>query len=106
MSSIDTLPYKTFQKLKTKYPVKTVLITEQDATAPLIRTAYKDHREYIKAMFKQQGVEVYRFAHNYTSLNGSNPELGLVFLANDSVINPGIEIHALIGHNARYVEEA
>ena len=44
-----------------------------------------------------------RFAHNYESLEGPNPELGLVFMMNDSVIYTAIEVHALIDHNARYI---
>jgi len=104
MERIDTLPYKTFLKLKQKYVVKTILITEQDLSMQGIHLAFKNHREYIEYKFKQQGVEIYRFAHKYSTLGTSNPELGLVFLSNDSVIQEGMEVHALIGHNAKYLD--
>jgi hypothetical protein len=102
---IDTLPWKTFKKLKEKYSVKTILLTGNEITGQGLHLAYKDHREFITAMFKREGVEVYRFNHNYKSLDTSHPELGLVFMANDSAIVPGVEVHALIGHNARYISE-
>ena len=100
---VDTLPYQTFLKLKDKYPVKTVVLTEGDMSMPGVHLAYRDHREFVEAHFKKIGVHVLRHAHNYASLSGRNPELGIVYLANDSVINPGLEAHVLIGHNARYV---
>jgi hypothetical protein len=103
MSTIDTLPYKTYNKLKSKYVVKTVLIRDDDIGAKSLMLLFKDHREYVAHLFKNLGVEVYRWSHNYTSLDTSSPELGLVYLANDSVVVPGIEVHALIGHNARYI---
>ena len=102
LGQVDTLPYKTFLKLKDKYPLKTILLTDADMTMPGVHLAYKSHREYVEAMFKKEGVEVYRWHHNYHSLDTNNPEMGLVYLMNDSVIVPGMEVHALIGHNARY----
>jgi hypothetical protein len=103
---IDTLPYQTFQKLKQKFPVKTILVSEYDLTQQGLGMYFKDHREYVRHLFAKEGVEILRFGHNYKSLDTSHPELGLVFLANDSVIVPGLEIHALIGHNAKYMAEA
>lgn len=104
-AKIDTLPYKTFLKLKEKYPAANILVTDSDVTQPGLGLMYKDHREYITRLFQKKGIEVSRFAHNYGSLSTKNPELGLVFLANDSVVIPGIEVWCLIGHNARYVNE-
>jgi len=101
MNGIDSLPYKTFNRLKKKYPVKTLVFRDADMLAPGIHLVYKNHREYIDAMFKKEVLEVYRWHHNYNSLDGANPELGLVYLMNDSVISPGMEVHALIGHNVR-----
>lgn len=103
---VDTKPYQIFKKLKTKFPAKMVLITEDDMSMVGVRAAFKDHREYVKHQFAKQGVEIIRFAHNYNSLESATPELGVVFLANDSVVNPGIEVWALIGHNAKYLAEA
>ena len=103
---IDTKPYKIFKDLKNKYSVKSVLIKDDDMGGKGLMLAFKDHRDYIAYLFKQEGVEVYRWAHNYASLDTSHPELGIVYLANDSVIVPGIEAHALIGHNARYIDAA
>ncbi len=100
--NLDSLPYKVFTKLKEKYPVVTVRLTDQDVSTPLLRTIYKTHREYVLNLFEKQGVDVYRFSHNYKSLTTKNPELGLVFLMGDSVVLPTYEIHALIGHNSRY----
>lgn len=101
----DTLPYETFKKLKDKYPAKMVLITDFDVQSPGVQLAYANHREFVAAKLKQAGIEVYRYAHNYDSLNTNHPELGLVYLANDSVINPGLEVWALIGHNAKWVSD-
>ncbi len=103
--NLDTLPYKTFQKLKEKYPSKMILVSDRDLTAGLVTITFKDHREYIMHRFKQEGVIVTRFAHEYSSLDTSDPKMGLVFMVNDSVINPGLEVWALIGHNARYKSE-
>lgn len=99
---VDTLPYKTFNKLKTKYTAKMILITDRDTTMPGVHLAYKDHRDFVTQMFARQGIEVVRFAHNYQSLDTNTPELGVVFLGNDSQINPGLEAWVLIGHNAKY----
>ena len=81
-----------------------ILVTEADFTRVGVHQAFKNHRDYIEHAFKKEGVEVYRWNHNYVSLNGPTPELGLVYLMNDSVIVPGFEVWALIGHNARYKE--
>jgi len=104
MSRIDSLPYKTFKKLKEKYPVKTIRLRGDEITGQGLHLAYKNHREFIEAMFRKEGVEVFRFSHNYKSLDTANPELGLVFLASDSVVDEAVEVHALITHNARYLE--
>lgn len=105
MPQLDTLPYKTFNRLKEKFPVKTLYLRGTEITGQGLHLAYKTHREFIEAMFKKEGVIVTRFSHNYSSLDGPHPELGLVFLANESVIDEKLEVHALIGHNARYKNE-
>ena len=103
---VDTQPYKTFQKLKAKYSTKMILITENSLSMQGIHLAFKDHREFIAHQFAKEGVEIIRFSHNYNSLESATPELGLVYLANDSVVEPGIEVWALIGHNAKYMHQA
>lgn len=101
---IDLLPYKKFKELKQKYTVKTVLIKNDDIGGRSLALLYKDHRQYVASLFKDIGVEVLRWSHDYDSLTTSEPRLGVVYLANDSVIVPGIEAHVLINHNARYVQ--
>ena len=105
MRHVDRLPYETFQRLKKHYVGKMVLLDDAALSAPGIRQAFSDHRDYLRHLFKKQGVEILRFAHNYDSLSTSTPELGVVFLANDSVVTPGVEAWVLIGHNARYISE-
>lgn len=102
---VDTLPYKTFQKLKEKYVAKMILITGDSLTGQGLHLAFKNHREYVEHKFRQEGIEVYRHAHNYRSLDGKHPEMGVVYMVNDSEINPGVEAWVLIGHNARYITE-
>lgn len=106
MTQIDILPYKTFLRLKAKFPVKTVLVDAEDATTQGLMLLFKDHRAYIAHLFAKQGVEITRWSTEYRTLDGSDPKLGLTYLANDSVITPGVEVHALIGHNARYLDKA
>lgn len=101
---IDSLPYRTFKRLKSKYPEKKIFIPQVDFNNPIYQRAFHDIPSFVKYLFAQEGVEVYRFTHDYKSLDGPHPQLGLVFLANDSVIVPGIDVSALIGHNARYLE--
>lgn len=96
--------YHVYRKLKDKYPVVVVQITQDELSFTGTHLAYKDHRDFLRHKFKQQGVEVYRWQHDYESLFTSNPLLGLVYLAGDSVLQETLEVHALIGHNARYVE--
>lgn len=102
---IDTLPYNTFRKLKERYPTVMVLINDQTYRTPGLYQAFKTHRDLLAHLFKQKGVEILRFKHNYASLSTRNPELGVVFVANDSVVNPGLEAWVLIGHNARYIND-
>jgi hypothetical protein len=100
---IDLLPYRLFKKLKTTHTVKTVVLTDADMSVQGLHLAFRNHREYIEHKFKQLGVEVYRHVHDYNSLETSHPKLGLVYMVNDSVIAPGLEVHALMDHNARYI---
>lgn len=104
-SQVDTLPYKTFQRLKEKYPAKMILLSGNDITGQGLHLAFKSHRDFIEHKFRQEGVEVYRHAHKYSSLDGPHPELGVVYMVNDSEIIPGVEAWVLIGHNARYLPE-
>lgn len=102
---VDTLPYKTFKKLKEKYPAKMILISGDEITGRGIHVAFKNHREFIEHKFRQEGIEVYRHVHNYRSLDGRHPEMGVVYMVNDSEIAPGVEAWVLIGHNARYITD-
>ncbi len=98
---MDTLPWQVFKKIKADYPVQTVLITPEDINMPGVTGAYASPEEYVKALFRRKGFEVYRYRHDYKSIEGPHPQLGLVFMANDSVIVPGMEVHGLVGHNIR-----
>lgn len=102
---INTEAYKVFKKIKGNYTNVVVRITEEDMSLVGNHLAYKDHRDFLAAKFKSQGVEVTRWAHEYDSLQGVDPRLGLVYLASDSVVYEALEVHALIGHNARYISE-
>lgn len=102
IESVDTLPYRTFKKLKAKYPVKTIVLREKDFTMAGVHLLFTNHRDYVEHRFLQEGVRVTRHAHDYRSLDTREPRLGLVYLANDSIVDPAIEVHCLIGHNAQY----
>lgn len=102
---IDTLPWQVFKKLRDTHSVKTILITPEDINTPGVLQAYKTPEEYVVSLFRFNGFEVYRYKHDYDSLEGPHPKLGLVFMANDSVIVPGLEVHGLIGHNIRPLPE-
>ena len=98
---MDLSAYKAFKKLKEKYSPRMIKVTEQDLLSITARDS-GDHREYVRRRFEREGIVVTRFAHVYDSLQGENPQLGLVHLASDSVLEPGFEVWALIGHNAEY----
>lgn len=102
---IDTLPYKTFKKLRTKYPAVMISYTARELTQPWVRAAYKSYLDYIKGKFKEKGVEILRVTHDYKSLDTAHPQLGVVVLAGDSVLEDRTEVWALIGHNARYIDQ-
>ena len=102
---IDTLPWKIFKTLKVKYPTKVILVTPQDLNTPGVMLAYSGPEEYVTALFRREGFEVYRYRHDYKSLEGTDPKMGLVFMANDSVIVPGLEVWGLVGHNIRPLAE-
>ena len=106
VSGIDLIPYRVFKDLRQKFPVEILQIRETDFSLVGNHLTYKSHRDYMDAKFRERGIEVYRWVHNYNSLQGSNPELGVVYLAGDSVIDENLEAHVLIGHNARYIGEA
>jgi len=98
---IDTLPWKLFKKMRAQYPTKMILVTPGDMNAPGVLQAYASPEDYVTALFRREGFEVYRYRHNYKGLEGPSPELGLVFMANDSVVVPGLEVWGLVGHNIR-----
>lgn len=106
MAQIDSLPYKTYQRIKGKYTDKMIVLTESDMTRSMAHQVFADHREYIEYMFGKIGIRIKRHNHDYKSLDGKHPQLGLIYLANDSDIMPGLEVHCLIGHNAEYMAEA
>ena len=101
---LDAKPYQVWQDLKKKFPVKTVHMTDTDLSVIGLRAAFKTHRAYVEHLFKSQGVEITRWQHNYDSLEGNHPQLGVIFLAGDSALVDSYEAHVLIGHNAKYVE--
>lgn len=103
---MDAKPYNIFKELRRKYPEKMVLITDANMSLTGFHVAFPTLRDYVKHRFlAEHHLEIYRWTHNYKSLDGANPEMGLVYLANDSVLQPGIEVWALVNHNARYTDD-
>ena len=99
---LDILPYKIFKQLKLTRPSAMVLVTDEDLHS-VEAQILGSHRAYLERRFAKIGIEIHRWAHEYDSLTTIEPKLGLVYLANDSDINPGIEVWCLIGHNANYI---
>jgi cell fate regulator YaaT (PSP1 superfamily) len=98
--SIDVTMFKKFEKLKRTYTPVMVSITNLDiASVPKTDDDPLGYRDYIRRKFKEKKLEVVRFAHDY-----KNNQLGLVFLASDSVVNPGFEVWGLVGYNVRGIE--
>lgn len=102
---IDTLPYQVYKKIKDKYSRHVVLVTPEMLNMPGVMTAYPNVEAYVVALFRRDGYEVYRYKHDYDSLTGDSPQMGLVFMANDSVVMPAMEVIGLIGHNIRPLAE-
>jgi len=103
---MDTLPWRLFKKMKTQYPTKMIVITPGDLKSVGVLEAFDNPMQYVKALFmKQHNLEIVRYRHNYKTLEGTTPELGLVFMAGDSELVPAMEVWALVGHNARYAEK-
>ena len=75
---IDMLPYRTWLKLKNKYPTVMVLLQGDAITGTGVHLAFKNHREMIVHEFKKKGIEVLRWVHDYETLKGGNPQLGLI----------------------------
>ena len=98
---VDTLPYKTFNRIRKDYSEAKIVIRDRDTTLAGVHLAFKSHREYIEFKFAEIGIYITRWTHNYKSLDGPHPELGLVYLANDSVLDPGLEVIALVDHNCK-----
>lgn len=98
---IDTLPYRTFNKIRSNYSEVKIVIREKDTTLAGVHLAFKSHRGYIEHKFAEIGIVITRWTHDYESLSGPHPELGLVYLANDSVLDPGLEVIALVDHNCK-----
>ena len=102
---LDTLPFQVFKKLRKNYSEHMILITPEDITKPGVIGAYPNVEAYVTAMFRMAGYEVYRYKHDYDSLTGDTPQMGFVFLANDSALVPGMEAIGLIGHNIRPIAD-
>jgi hypothetical protein len=98
---IDTLPYRIFNKVRHNYSEAKLVLRDRDFTVAGIHLSFKSHRDYIAYRFKEIGIEVTRWNHDYESLNTPHPKLGLVYLANDSVLDPGLEVIALVDHNCK-----
>jgi hypothetical protein len=76
------------------------------AQVQLIASVTKNHREMFALEFKKEhNLEITRWMHDYESLNGAHPKLGVVFLASDSVIDEALEAWALVGHNAQEIKD-
>lgn len=55
-------------------------------------------------MFKHEhGVEIYRWRHNYDTLDGASPQLGIIMLRSESELDPAEECWVLLGHNAKEI---
>ena len=96
----DLTMYKKFKKLKETHTAVMVYISDADIyNAPKTFTP-GEHVGYVKRRFEEKGLEVTRFDHDY-----KRNELGLVFMAGDSVINPGYEVWGLVGVNLKAKEQ-
>lgn len=97
---MDLTMYKKFKELKRKYTPVVIKISNYDiASAPKDKDPM-GYVKYIERQFKEKGLEITRFSHNYTT-----NEIGLIFLASDSVVVPGYEVWGLIGYNLKEVEK-
>ncbi len=96
---VDLRAYKAFKRLRLMYPTEMVKI-EQGEFSKGLQNIFRTSDEYIAWRFKEKGVRIHRFHTNYDSLSGGDPKLGVIYLASDSVIVPGLEAWVLIGHNA------
>lgn len=97
-------PYEVFKELKATHKTEMLEITPNDINFHV--GTFKTPMEYADFLFKKAGVKVDRFRHDYDSMNTPNPKLGLVFMASDKStdIMPIVEVWAIIGHNATYIE--
>ena len=100
---VDMTAYKLFKHLKEKYPSKMVYITQDDLISLPAQLA-GSHRAYVEKRFAEVGLRILHHNHKYDTLTTSAPQLGLVYMAGDSVINPGFEVWALVGHNAQAID--
>lgn len=98
---VDTGPYKVFNKIRNNYSEAKLVLRDRDLAIQGLRLSFRTHRDYIAFRFKQIGIEVTRWNHDYASLSTPHPKLGLVYLANDSVLDPGLEVIALVDHNCK-----
>ncbi len=97
----DLTMYKLFKKLKEKYPSVMVTVTEFDIiNAPDLIMNNTGYVQLVERKFKEKGLRITRFSHNYKT-----NELGLVFLAGDSVLQKSFEVHGLVGYNVTNTEE-
>lgn len=101
---MDTLPYKQFKMLRQKYPTRMVRLTQLELALAPGAMAAQFMRDFVAKKFKEQhGVEVVRWIHDYESLLGTDPKLGLVYLASDSELDPALEVWGLLGHSIREI---
>ena len=100
MGTIDLAMYKLFKELKQKYTPVVIKISQYDIASMPKDNNPRGYVQYVERLFKDKGLEVTRFSHNYKT-----NELGLVFLASDSVIVPGYEVWGLVGYNLKEVEK-
>lgn len=83
-----------------------VRFTERDiVAAPGGMQAQYLRKMVEEAFFKEHGLVVTRWIHDYDSLGGSDPALGLVYLRGDSVVTEYMEVWGLLGHNLRGPDE-
>lgn len=97
----DLRAYKAWNKLKHKFPAKMIRLTTEELSA-IPGMSGQLMRQEVSNRFKlEHNIEVFRWTHDYGSLNTTHPKLGLIYLTGDSVITETMEIWALVGHNAK-----
>lgn len=80
-----------------------VVIRIDPSEAYTFNYAFKTHRNYIKHLFAQKGLEILRYNHTYND-DGSIKECGLVYSRSDSDLNPYMEVWGIEGVSVRPTE--